>query len=365
VSFLCASNLEAGVFIDALQTQVKYVILTLVTDSNGLVYMRARYYSPDMRRFVNADIVAGKLSNAITLNRFAYANGNPVSFVDPFGLSAERSGGILSQATTVWRYEGKCSQNDLRLQIVFDLLESDINNNNGSASKATKTILDWLFQYKHMFGIECSTSISVPVGLSTTMTYTNQVELGCNNINAEEILIYQLELLDSIIIENDACSLEIDRNGFVQIKYAANIDDRTSLEFSVGVNMDMSISATYSVQTTVGRNGCVTTDIGFNYKQQNKLPDNANSAAKSLSSTNDMLLLVPKEITSQDKYVTGASASLYNGGYSMSNYVYNYQTIAGEDMSAFGNSPTQSAKILDFGTTDVFSTQYEKHRLVA
>ena len=62
----------------------------VVTDTNGLCYMRARYYSPEMKRFVNADIVAGKLSNAITLNRFAYANGNPVSFVDPFGLSAER-----------------------------------------------------------------------------------------------------------------------------------------------------------------------------------------------------------------------------------------------------------------------------------
>ncbi len=45
--------------------------------------MRARYYSPDMRRFVNADIVAGAISNAVTLNRFAYANGNPVSFASP------------------------------------------------------------------------------------------------------------------------------------------------------------------------------------------------------------------------------------------------------------------------------------------
>ena len=59
----------------------------VVTDDNGLIYMRARYYSPAMKRFINADVIPGKLSNTITLNRFAYANGNPVSFVDPFGLS--------------------------------------------------------------------------------------------------------------------------------------------------------------------------------------------------------------------------------------------------------------------------------------
>ena len=63
----------------------------VVTDDNGLIYMRARYYSPEMKRFVNADIVAGQISNAVTLNRFAYANGNPVSFVDPFGLWSLKS----------------------------------------------------------------------------------------------------------------------------------------------------------------------------------------------------------------------------------------------------------------------------------
>ncbi len=62
----------------------------VITDENSLLYMRARYYSPDMKRFVNADIIPGEISNAITLNRFAYANGNPVSFVDPFGLSSLR-----------------------------------------------------------------------------------------------------------------------------------------------------------------------------------------------------------------------------------------------------------------------------------
>ena len=63
-----------------------------MTDSNGLIYMRARYYSPELRRFINADILHGEISDSTSLNRYAYANGNPVSFVDPFGLSAEDRG---------------------------------------------------------------------------------------------------------------------------------------------------------------------------------------------------------------------------------------------------------------------------------
>ena len=62
----------------------------VVTDSNGLLYMRARYYSPVLKRFVNADIIAGVITDPVTLNRYSYANGNPVSNTDPFGLSAER-----------------------------------------------------------------------------------------------------------------------------------------------------------------------------------------------------------------------------------------------------------------------------------
>ena len=63
----------------------------VVTDANGLIYMRARYYSPELRRFINADILAGRIDNAVTLNRYAYANANPVSMIDPEGLAAERS----------------------------------------------------------------------------------------------------------------------------------------------------------------------------------------------------------------------------------------------------------------------------------
>ena len=60
----------------------------VVTDDNSLIYMRARYYSPEMRRFINADIIHGEISDSTSLNRYAYVNGNPVSFVDPLGLGA-------------------------------------------------------------------------------------------------------------------------------------------------------------------------------------------------------------------------------------------------------------------------------------
>lgn len=61
----------------------------VVTDNNGLYYMRARYYSPELKRFINADILVGSIGEGDSVNRYAYVNGNPVSFVDPFGLSPD------------------------------------------------------------------------------------------------------------------------------------------------------------------------------------------------------------------------------------------------------------------------------------
>ena len=51
--------------------------------------MRARCYSPELRRFINADILHGGISDSTSLNRYAYVNGNPVLFVDPLGLESE------------------------------------------------------------------------------------------------------------------------------------------------------------------------------------------------------------------------------------------------------------------------------------
>jgi RHS repeat-associated protein len=58
----------------------------VMTDDNGLYYMRSRFYSPEIKRFVNQDILLGDIREGQTLNRYAYVTGRPVSLVDPFGL---------------------------------------------------------------------------------------------------------------------------------------------------------------------------------------------------------------------------------------------------------------------------------------
>lgn len=59
----------------------------VITDANGLLYMRARYYHPGLRRFVNPDPIGFEGGS----NWYAYAGGNPLMANDPSGLAARAS----------------------------------------------------------------------------------------------------------------------------------------------------------------------------------------------------------------------------------------------------------------------------------
>jgi RHS repeat-associated protein len=51
-------------------------------DNTGLYYYRARYYSPDLQRFISEDPIGVEGG----INLFAYAKNNPIGFRDPMGL---------------------------------------------------------------------------------------------------------------------------------------------------------------------------------------------------------------------------------------------------------------------------------------
>ena len=61
--------------------------LGVITDDSGLLYMRQRYYETDIKRFINQDVLTGDTTESQSLNRYAYVQGNPINYNDPFGLS--------------------------------------------------------------------------------------------------------------------------------------------------------------------------------------------------------------------------------------------------------------------------------------
>jgi len=64
-----------------------------VVGSTGLHYLRARYYDPELGRFLTRDPVCGSPNDPQSLNRYAYVGNNPVNLTDPTGLLEESAGG--------------------------------------------------------------------------------------------------------------------------------------------------------------------------------------------------------------------------------------------------------------------------------
>lgn len=60
----------------------------VVSDANGLTYMRSRYFSPVQLRFLQRDFLFGDIRYPQSLNRYAYATGDPICMIDPLGLSS-------------------------------------------------------------------------------------------------------------------------------------------------------------------------------------------------------------------------------------------------------------------------------------
>ena len=54
----------------------------VMAEGNGLYFMRARYYDPEVGRFINKDPI-GYMGG---MNLYGYVGNNPINFIDPHGL---------------------------------------------------------------------------------------------------------------------------------------------------------------------------------------------------------------------------------------------------------------------------------------
>lgn len=61
----------------------------VIDEGNGLDYIRARYYAPELGRFITKDPLIGKDRDSQSLNRYVYALNNPLRLIDISGLSPQ------------------------------------------------------------------------------------------------------------------------------------------------------------------------------------------------------------------------------------------------------------------------------------
>ena len=90
---------QSGTFAD--QNPYRYAGYRYDTET-GFYYLQARYYNPNIGRFLSLDPDPGDSDDPITQNGYTYANNNPVMGVDPDGNWVIDA--MLSAATFVGGY---------------------------------------------------------------------------------------------------------------------------------------------------------------------------------------------------------------------------------------------------------------------
>ena len=90
-------------------------------DSTGLYYYGARYYDPEIGRFISADMVVQSLFNPQCLNRYSYCLNNPLKYTDPSGHEVYINGYNMGQVYAdteeydfnIWQQYTKLFESDL------------------------------------------------------------------------------------------------------------------------------------------------------------------------------------------------------------------------------------------------------------
>ncbi len=146
----------------------------VLSDPNGLLYMRTRFYNPDFKRFMSADIIDGSIADSTSLNVYAFVNGNPISLIDPFGLIAERGEPSVLEAAYMAKHIYTATEDTLEDEPEdymggWKLIEI-IGNSEGLkigvyargtgddisytlVNKGTTTAGDWVNNFQQLFGL--------------------------------------------------------------------------------------------------------------------------------------------------------------------------------------------------------------------
>jgi len=82
-------KLASGIFLSLDESNVKRSLTLAAEKRWGNDYMHARYYSPNLGRFISVDPVGGAVGSSQSWNRYSYVENNPIILIDPDGRMSD------------------------------------------------------------------------------------------------------------------------------------------------------------------------------------------------------------------------------------------------------------------------------------
>jgi RHS repeat-associated protein len=136
-------------------------------DSTGLYYYGARYYDPEIGRFMTRDLIRRVLGNSQILNRYIYCLNNPIKYIDPDGL-IEKNHAIDGNVGTGFKPPKPQPPAEPKLISSgnpgkdVELNEEILKNYNKEMEKYERDLAIWLEFYGTgtVFGEDCECSLS-------------------------------------------------------------------------------------------------------------------------------------------------------------------------------------------------------------
>ena len=104
----------------------------------GFIYLRARYYDPELGRFISEDPARDEV------NWYSYANNNPVTFIDPLGLSIILTGTDEENQKSLEQLQ-MLTNDELSLDVetgVVSILNTNTENTDKNLVLGTQMIAD-------------------------------------------------------------------------------------------------------------------------------------------------------------------------------------------------------------------------------
>lgn len=157
----------------------------------GLQYLRARYYDTELGSFITIDTYLGSLDNAISQNRYTYANNDPVNHIDSTGHYSVNVNGTSQYYQTTGLNELRDYMTAAALWAGQVTAQSSFN---GSVARASNTSF---MNYQSITGISQSTAnsyinqgiaqagqVSMNYGCSVPTVPNQAVAKFSNNVNA-------------------------------------------------------------------------------------------------------------------------------------------------------------------------------------